>query len=315
MEQKKKIRVILLIAAALLILIIGISLFSCHYFGADDPTQPSVPTTEPPTEPATEPPTEPATEPPTEPATEPPTEPATQPPTEPATEPPTQPPTGRPVAPTEPATEPPTEPVLSDPDQILSLVKGKLKNLAGQAKEVSSLSNPKTLTMGVDATDSEESAAQTMLERIKNQLGYEQSKADPDVAVGDPNPFTYEYKLYHKETTDGQHTFVMEYRFFSVDHQVPQQNYSTSRLVKDVCAYLDSIGKVKYDSQTGGSASKQAVIIPLEYTYETALSIAKAQAESASSQYRNYDFYYSTLTITTKGGQEQEALCFYIVNN
>ncbi|MBO5868739.1 MAG: hypothetical protein J6Q54_07525 [Oscillospiraceae bacterium] len=44
------------------------------------------------------------------------------------------------------------------------------------------------------------------------------------------------------------------------------------------------------------------------------MSIVKAQVESASERYRNYDFYYAALTVTTKGGVEQEALLFYIVN-
>ena len=56
------------------------------------------------------------------------------------------------------------------------------------------------------------------------------------------------------------------------------------------------------------------MIVLLEHPKETELSIDKAQVESASAQYRNYDFYYAALTVTTKGGVEQEALLFYIVN-
>ena len=74
------------------------------------------------------------------------------------------------------------------------------------------------------------------------------------------------------------------------------------------------MGKVKFDSMSSDDAASQPVIVLPEHPYETALSIVKAQVESASAQYRNYDFYYAALTVTTKGGVEQEALLFYIVN-
>ena len=84
-------------------------------------------------------------------------------------------------------------------------------------------------------------------------------------------------------------------------------------MVTDICAYLTGLGKTKIDSQTEGGR-KQVVIVPVEHSYETALEIVKAQVENVTRDSRNFDFYYVGLTVTTKGGQQQTALCFYIIN-
>ena len=176
------------------------------------------------------------------------------------------------------------------------------------------MDSPKYLSVKVSATMDAESASQAIVNQFKDVLHYEQSQSNPNEAVGNPNPLTYEYKLSYAATADGQHEFVFEYRFISTNYEVSNQSYDTGRMVADVCAHLNSLGKTKFDSQTTEYVSSQPVIVPLEHPYETALSIVKAQVESISAQFRDYDFYYSALTITTKGGVEQEALLFYIVN-
>ena len=307
MEEKKK-RLIWIIAIELLIFIIVVCLFATGVFRKPAPQGPTEPDGTQATTQSTEPePTQtPATTKPTEPE---PTEPVL---TEPAETTPQKPPYTPPATkPTEPE---PTEPVLTEPSQILTKAKAELKALSSDLKEVSALNGAQTLTIQVSGTDNVQTAAQAILEQVKAALDYEKSLANPNVAVGNPKPFTYEYQLTHTTTQDGKHTFTFAYCFVSASYEVPGQQYSTTRMVEDVCTYLNSLGKTKYDSHEAGYTDSQPVIVLIEHSYETALSIVKAQVESASERYRNYDFYYAALTVTTKGGVEQEALLFYIVN-
>lgn len=296
MKQKKN-TWIWIVLALLALLIIGISLWFGGCFGGGGPieTEPTVPSTEV-TEPVTEPTTtEPVTEPTTEPLTDPVETTVPQKPTDPVET--TKPPVYNPT------TQPPetTVPDPSDPMQVLSLAKGKVRGLSDSATEVGSVSNPQHLSISVPVTVDAEAAAQMIFDKIKDALGSDQ--------------FDYEYNLSYVQTADGQHTFRFAYQFITASTEAPDPSYDTNRLVADVCAYLDSLGKTKFDSQSSECASKQPVIVLLEHPYETALSIVKAQVESISTPYYNYDFYFATRTVTTKGGVEKEALCFYIVNN
>ena len=307
MKKRQKYTIIICILLLLLAAVVILAIFFDKFNQADTPApMPTVLTTE--TDGTTE-----DTQGTTQPSTEPTTEVTIPQETTEATEPPkpTQPkPTTKPTVPE--TTE--TEPELTDPNRVLTLAKTKISALSGDLKEVSKVTNPKTLTVQVSAMQTEETSAQQIVDKVKETLSYEQNKANPNVAVGNPNPLTYEYSLLFVSTEGQKHTFQFSYRFVSTNYNVAEQNYDTNRLVQDGCAYLNSLGKVKIDSQTAGYTSKQPVIVLLEYSYDTALSIVKAQVESASKDYRNYDFYYSALTVTTKGGVEKEALCFYIVN-
>ena len=206
----------------------------------------------------------------------------------------------------------PVAPTLTEPGHILPLVKEQLDALSGKAEAVETVANPLKLTFKVSGTDTVENAAKSLADQIKTALNYDPAKANPNVPVGDPNPFTYQYNLFYQETEGQEHIFVLEYRFVSVNYQLTEQNYTTNQLVADVCGYLSGLNKVKYDSLTEGG-KKQVVIIPVEHSYETALNIVKAQVENVTRDSRNFDFYYVGLTVTTKGGQQQTALCFCIM--
>lgn len=320
--MKKKQTVWIVILALLLVLLIGLAIFmgvkqAEDPNGTTAPTTGSVPsTTVRPTQQPTTVPTQPATTaPPTQPATTvPPTQPATTAPTVPATTvPPTQPPVTKPPV-TEPTTVP-TEPVKAQPNDILALVGRQMAALKGTSQAADAVENPLKLTLSVSTQLDAEAAAKEMMELIKSTLGYDEAKADPNVPVGNPNPFSYTYKLIHTQTADGQHSFELQYRFAAPNYTVTAQGYDTNKLTADICAYLNSIGKKKFDSQTASSVSNaQPVIVLLERDYETVLSTVKAQVESASVKYANYDFYYKALTVSVKDGQQKEALLFYICN-
>jgi hypothetical protein len=313
MEEKKK-RLIWIIGIELIVFLIVVCLFAAGVFRKPAPQSPKEPDSTQATEgtDGTQE-TEPAeTESQELPTTLPTTKPTESVPTEPAETTPQKPPYTPPA--TEPTEPEPTEPVLTEPSQILTKAKAELKALSSDLKEVSALNGAQTLTIQVSGTDNVQTAAQAILEQVKAALDYEKSLANPNVAVGNPKPFTYEYQLTHTTTQDGKHTFTFAYCFVSASYEVPGQQYSTTRMVEDVCTYLNSLGKTKYDSHEAGYTGSQPVIVLIEHSYETALSIVKAQVESASERYRNYDFYYAALTVTTKGGVEQEALLFYIVN-
>ena len=214
-----------------------------------------------------------------------------------------------------PVTQPPvTEPPETDPSQIVQLVLAQMDMLKGNSREAEVLTDPCRNTWKVDATEDVELAAQKLLQHILQELNYEEAVADPNVPAGKPNPFTYHYIFKYVDTKNGEHTFVLEYRFVSENYTVQDKGYDTNRLVTDICAYLNSLGKTKFDSQTVQGKTTQSVIVLLEYDYDTVLSMVKAQVQGASENYRSYDFYYKALTVSTKGGVEQTALLFYIIN-
>ena len=188
-----------------------------------------------------------------------------------------------------------------------------MKALAGTSEAVETLEDPLQAVISVSTDLEKEEAAVKLLQEILPVLNYEEAKADPNVAVGSPNPFSYAYRITPVQTADGKHTFLLEYRFVSPVYTVKEQNYDTDKLTKDIRAYLDSIGKTAFDSQTQMDAVKaQPVIILLERDYETVLSTVKAQVQSATANFKNYDFFYKGLTLTVKDGQQKEALLFYI---
>lgn len=232
--------------------------------------------------------------------------------TPPATEPPVEekPPVVNPPAPTEPVEPEKPEPVRYDPAQVLSAAKEQIKSTSGT--EVAAIDNPKKLTIQVPATQDVATSAQAIASQIMDQLGEEQAQIAPNVTGG---TFTYNYNLVYQGTVDDQYVFVFSYRAIRTNYVVTEHQYDTNQLVKDVCAYLDGLGKVKFDSYGASNARTSSVIVLLEYDYETALSIVKAQVESFTAAYRNYDFYFSSLTITTKGGVEKQALLFVIAGS
>ena len=306
-EQKKKKRLIILLIVAALILLLLLLVAIVGQGGKTKPTEPvqqttAAVTTQLPSSSATTT-AAPTTAAPTTvpPSTVPPT---TAAPTE-ATK-PEKPEATKPVPPT---TEPePTEttPSITDPATILEKARGLIRSISG-GKEVGSVSDAKRVTVSVSATEGAQVSAQEIARQIKVRIEQEQSQAP----VG---AFSFDYKLSFVETAGDRHTFRFDYCVTSASQQTPNLSYEPGRLVADVCAYLNGLGKTKYSSGGGGNASSQPVIIPVEHAYETALSIAKAQAESASAQFGSYDFYYAGMTVTTKGGVEKPALLFYIVN-
>ena len=214
-----------------------------------------------------------------------------------------------------PVTQPPvTQPPETDPSEIVQLVLDQMDMLKGNSREVESLTDPCRNTWKVNATEDVGKAAQQLLQNILEEMNYEEAVADPNVPVGKPNPFTYHYVLKYVDTQNGEHVFELLYRFVSENYTVQDKGYDTNRLVTDICAYLDSLGKTKFDSQTVQGKTTQSVIVLLDYDYDTALSMVKAQVQGSSENYRSYDFYYKALTVSTKGGVEQTALLFYIIN-
>ncbi len=214
-----------------------------------------------------------------------------------------------------PVTQPPvTEPPETDPSEIVQLVLSQMDKLKGNSQKVEALTDPCSNTWKVDATEDVQIAAQKLLQNVLEELNYDETVADPNVPVGKPNPFTYHYTLKYVDTQNGEHTFELEYRFVSENYTVQDKGYDTNQLVTDICAYLNSLGKTKFDSQTTQGKTTQSVIVLLDYDYDTVLSMVKAQVQGASENYRSYDFYYKALTVSTKGGVEQTALLFYIIN-
>lgn len=206
-------------------------------------------------------------------------------------------------------------PATTSPEEIIRLVVEKMNGLAGTSTAVGAISNPLKVELSCSDTEDVNAVAAKLLEEIKTAMKYEEGKANPNVATGKPNPFSYQYRLVHTGSADGKHQFVLEYRFVSTNTTVEAQGYDTNRLVTDICAYLDGLGKTKFDSQTAGEDLKyQAVIVRASQDYETVLNTVKAQVENASRAYREYDFYYKAKTVSTKGGVEEEAYLFCIYN-
>lgn len=315
MKMKKKTLKIIMIVLIIIALIMAVGVYLLYLERINDnpqdgttaPTTAPTGTTAPPTTvpPTTVPPTTvpPTTVPPT---TVPPT---TVPPT---TVPPTTVPPAT-IAPTTAPTQPTTPPPKALPEDIISRTNEKLQALAGTSTVVETLEDPLQMVISVSTELEEEEAAEKLLQEILLVLGYEEAKADPNVAAGSPNPFSYAYRITHIETENGRHTFQLDYRFVSPVYTVKEQNYDTDKLTKDIRAYLNSLGKTGFDSQTQMDAVKaQPVIVLLERDYETVLSTVKAQVQSATANFDNYDFFYKGLTLTVKDGQRKEALLFYI---
>lgn len=216
-----------------------------------------------------------------------------------------------------PGTNTPTEkpevpPVKSDPNAILSMSLANLASLKGNSKEVTSISNPAKLNIEVGDTESVENAVAQIVNAIKSKVGYNAATADGNVPVGNPNPFSYDYRLIYTTSVNGKHCYTFEYRFRQY-YNVAEKGYDTNRLVSDVVAYLSGQGKTKFDYQTTGTISEsQPVIIPIGDDYNTALEKAKGQVASVCSSYRNFDFTYRALTIAGRGQTETTALMFYI---
>lgn len=313
MKKKKLILMIvilLIVLVALVVLLVTYAGKKPDAGGTSAPTtigsttaQPTTPvtTTVQPTTPATQPTTVPPT---TVPVTVPPT---TVPPTTAA---PTLPPPT--VAPTTAA--PTLPPPKAQPDQILAQLEQELDGLAGNFDDVDSVDDPQKLTLSVSDQLEAEDAARDLLEQIKEALGYDPAKADPNVAVGNPDPFTYAYKITHVETADGKHTFRLEYRFVSANYTVTAKGYDTNQLTAAIRTHLESLGKTWFDSHTAAAGKSQPVIVLLDRDYDTVLSTVKAQVESTSGKYTEFDFYYAGLTFSIKDGLQQEAMLFYLCN-
>ena len=204
-----------------------------------------------------------------------------------------------------PTPQPPADPVVYDPNRILARAKELLVSSSGTA--VSSLTNPKTVSVTVPETQDVETSALAIVNQVKAQLAREQAQMAPG------GTFTYQYTLLYQGAANGQYTYIYSYRAVSGNYEVTQQQYDTSRLVADICAYLDGKGKTKFDSYGMSGVASSSVIVLIEYDYPTALSIVKAQVESFTAGYRQYDFYFTSPTVTVKGGVEKEALLFTIV--
>lgn len=206
-------------------------------------------------------------------------------------------------------------PVTTQPADIISLVHGKMGGLAGTSYVADGIANPRQLKLSASNTEDINAVAEKLFGEIKTALNYEEAKADPNRPAGKPNPFCYAYQLVYVDSTDGMHNFVLNYRFVSTNYNVAAQGYDTNKLVADVCAYLDGLGKTKFDSQTAGEGlNYQAVIVRTANDYETTLNTVKAQVENVSRAFASYDFYYKAMTVSTKGGVEEEALLFCIYN-
>ena len=217
MKMKKKTLKIITIVLIIIALIMAVGVYLLYLERINDNSQDG--TTAPTTAPTgtTAPPTTvpPTTVPPTTvpPTTVPPTTvpPTTVPPT-------TVPPTTAPpatVTPTTAPTQPTTPPPKALPEDIISLTGEKLQALAGTSTAVETLDDPLQAVITVSTELEEEEAAEKLLQEILKVLNYEEAKADPNVATGSPNPFSYDYRIIHVQTADGQHTFQVEYRFVS----------------------------------------------------------------------------------------------------
>ena len=201
-------------------------------------------------------------------------------------------------------------PVKTDPDEVLQKALEKLGKLKGNSKEVSNVSNPATLTVEVKDTAAASAAATEILNTIKTKLKYNESTANGNEAVGNPNPFSYDYTLTFTEAKDGKYVFTFEYRFHQY-YNVEDKGYDTNDFVEAVASYLEGKGKQRFDYQTtSGIRETQSVIILLEDDYATALEKAKGQVSSVCGSYRNFDFEYRALTIA--GKEQKTALLYYI---
>lgn len=213
----------------------------------------------------------------------------------------------------EPKPEPEPEPIIkTDANEILEKVLSDMVLLKGDSAKVEDISNPAKFTVEVDDTADVDTAASEIFEAIKSKLKYNEATADGTVASGNPNPFSYDYKITFKDLENGKYEFTVEYRYRQF-YDVTDKGYNTNRLVEDVIAYLTDNGKIKFDYQTSdGILESQPVIIPLEDDYAVALEKAKGHVISVCSSYRNFDFAYKALTVAGRDQNEKPALMFYI---
>lgn len=216
-----------------------------------------------------------------------------------------------------PVTNTPTEtpvvtPTKTDPTTILNTALANLSSMKGNSKQVASISNPASMALEVSDTEGIQEAATQIVNAIKSKLGYNEATADGTVPVGNPNPFSYDYRIVYTGSTNGKHYYTFEYRFRQY-YNVAEKGYDTNQLVADITTYLTGQGKTKFDYQTAGAITdSQPVIIPLDDDYNTALEKAKGQVTSVCSSYRNFDFTYRALTVAGRGQTETTALMFYI---
>ena len=206
----------------------------------------------------------------------------------------------------------PVAPIKTDPLEAVRIALNKMTSLKGDSKQTEINSKLSSFVIEVSDTETADDAAAQIIEAIKTKLGYNEATADGTVPVGNPNPFSYDYKLTYTNGSNGKYYYTFEYRFRQQYYSVSEKGYDTNKLVSDIVAYLTSEGKEKFDYHSSGTAESQPVIILFEDDYEVALEKAKGQVSSACSSYSSFDFEYRALTIAGRGQEQKKALLFNI---